>query len=301
MSNEIALQQDTDVAEVPQISASTGSLVMDIAGMERIYALAETMAAGRATVPKHLQNNPADCMAVVMQAVQWGMNPYVVAQKTHLVNGTLGYEAQLVNAVVQSSGAIVGRFHYEYQGEGQTLSCRVGAVIAGEQEITWNEWLCIKQITTQNSPLWKTNPKQQLGYLQVKNWARAYKPGAILGVYTSDELYDMPAPAGRNMGSAEVVGPSADLLAQANAAAEQGVAAYQDFFQNTSKENRKALAGEHDALKKKAQASDAARTVDNKPAAQAQTDAVDVDFVAEMDKAEAAQQQAGDDGQYVPE
>lgn len=299
MSNEIALQQETDAAEVPQISASTGSLVMDIAGMERIYALAETMAAGRATVPKHLQSNPADCMAVVMQAVQWGMNPYVVAQKTHLVNGTLGYEAQLVNAVVQSSGAIVGRFHYEYQGEGQTLACRVGAVIAGEQEITWNEWLCIKQVTTQNSPLWKTNPKQQLGYLQVKNWARAYKPGAILGVYTSDELYDMPAPAGRNMGSAEVVGPSAELLHQANAAAEQGVAAYQDFFQNTSKENRKALAGEHDALKKKAQAADAARTVDNKPAAQAQTDAVDVNFVADMDKAEAAQQ-AGDD-QYVPE
>jgi len=300
MSNEIALQQEKTVAEVSQISASTGSLVMDIAGMERIYALAETMAAGRATVPKHLQNNAADCMAVVMQAVQWGMNPYVVAQKTHLVNGTLGYEAQLVNAVVQSSGAIVGRFHYEYQGEGQTLACRVGAVIAGEQEITWNEWLCIKQVTTQNSPLWKTNPKQQLGYLQVKNWARAYKPGAILGVYTSDELYDMPAPAGRNMGSADIVGPSAELLQQANAAAEQGVAAYQDFFQNTSKENRKALAGEHDALKKKAQAADAARTVDNKPATQAQTDAVDVDFVAAMDEAD-AKQQAGDDGDYVPQ
>lgn len=299
MSNEIALQQENAVAEVSQISASTGSLVMDIAGMERIYALAETMAAGRATVPKHLQNNAADCMAVVMQAVQWGMNPYVVAQKTHLVNGTLGYEAQLVNAVVQSSGAIVGRFHYEYQGEGQTLACRVGAVIAGEQEITWNEWLCIKQVTTQNSPLWKTNPKQQLGYLQVKNWARAYKPGAILGVYTSDELYDMPAAGGRNMGGAEIVGPSSELLEQANAAAEQGVAAYQQFFQNTSKENRKALAGEHDALKRKAQAADAARTVDNKPATQAQSDAVDVDFVAEMDKAEAAQQ-AGDDD-YVPQ
>lgn len=299
MSNEIALQQETAVAEVSQISASTGSLVMDTGGMDRIYALAETMAAGRATVPKHLQNNPADCMAVVMQAVQWGMNPYVVAQKTHLVNGTLGYEAQLVNAVVQSSGAIVGRFHYEYRGEGEKLECRVGAVIAGEQDITWNEWLCMASITTKNSPLWKTNPKQQMGYLQVKNWARAYKPGAILGVYTSDELYDMPAAGGRNMGSPEVVEPSADLLKQANAAAEQGVAAYQQFFQNTSKENRKSLAGDHDALKKKAQAADAARTVDNKPAAQAQTDAVDVDFVAAMDEAE-GKQQAGDDS-YVPE
>ncbi|SPX63869.1 Uncharacterised protein [Leclercia adecarboxylata] len=40
-------------------------------------------------------------MAIIMQAMQWGMNPYAVAQKTHLVNGVLGYEAQLVNADLQ--------------------------------------------------------------------------------------------------------------------------------------------------------------------------------------------------------
>ena len=39
------------------------------------------------------------CMAVTLQALQWNMSPFAVAQKTHLVNGTLGYEAQLVNAV----------------------------------------------------------------------------------------------------------------------------------------------------------------------------------------------------------
>lgn len=53
-------------------------------------------------------------MAIVMQAMQWGMNPYAVAQKTHTVNGVLGYEAQLVNAVIASSSAIHGRFHYRY-------------------------------------------------------------------------------------------------------------------------------------------------------------------------------------------
>lgn len=52
-----------------------------------------------------------------MQAMQWGMNPYAVAQKTHLVNGVLGYEAQLVNAVIASSSAIHGRFHYRYGGD----------------------------------------------------------------------------------------------------------------------------------------------------------------------------------------
>ncbi|EGO1998012.1 recombinase RecT, partial [Salmonella enterica] len=40
-------------------------------------------------IPAHLAGKPADCMAIVMQAMQWGMNPYAVAQKTHLVNGVL--------------------------------------------------------------------------------------------------------------------------------------------------------------------------------------------------------------------
>lgn len=171
---------------------STNALIFQGDKMERMMQLAETMATGRVTVPKHLQNSMGDCLAVTMQAMQWGMNPFAVGQKTHLVNGVLGYEAQLVNAVVQASGAITGRFHYEYKGEGNDLECRCGAVPRGESGIVWTEWLKSSSVTTKNSPLWKTNPKQQMGYLQVKNWARAYAPGAILGVYTTDELADIP-------------------------------------------------------------------------------------------------------------
>ncbi|EKK7718930.1 recombinase RecT [Cronobacter sakazakii] len=188
MSNDIANIN----APVDTAIAGTAATIFSPEGLNQLMKFAEVMAQSRVTVPAHLAGKPADCMAVAMQAAQWGMSPFAVAQKTHVVNGTLGYEAQLVNAVVQNSGAIKGRFHYEYRGEGASLECRVGAVIRGEQEITWNEWLCISSITTKNSPLWKTNPKQQFGYLQVKNWARAHTPGAILGVYTPDELEERP-------------------------------------------------------------------------------------------------------------
>ena len=161
--------------------------------MKNVSSLAKLMASSKVTVPKHLQGSEGDCLAIILQASNWGMNPFAVAQKTHLVNGVLGYEAQLVNAVVQTSGAIQGGFNYEYQGEGNNLSCRVGAVIKGQSEITWGEFLRSGEVTTKNSPLWKTNPKQQLGYLQVKNWARLYCPAAILGVYTADELEAVPA------------------------------------------------------------------------------------------------------------
>lgn len=259
MSNvtAIAVQQDA-----PR-RANVGDLMMNPESMDRVIRMAEMMANGKSTVPAHLQKNPADCMAVVLQAMSWGMLPHIVAQKTHLVNGTLGYEAQLVNAVVQESGCIDGRFHYEYRGASPAMECRVGAVLRGEREITWGEWLNEAKVTTKNSPLWKTNPRQQMGYLQVKNWARLYAPGAILGVYTPDE-FDQPQP--RDMGAVhEVTEPElpAGLLESAQNAAEEGVASYSEFWRAASPETRKAIGkDEHNRLKDIAVAADKARTVD---------------------------------------
>lgn len=157
--------------------------------LDRIERIAERMAAGRMTVPEYLRGNVGDCMAIAMQAMLWNMDPFAVAQKTHIVSGRLGYEAQLVNAVVQNSGLVRGEPTYEYKGEGNGIECRVAFTMrSGVQR--WTEWLKISEVTTKNSPLWKTNPRQQLGYLQIKNWARAYTPGAILGVYTVDELQE---------------------------------------------------------------------------------------------------------------
>lgn len=208
--------------QAPNTISATNS-IFNVQALGQLQAFAGLMAQSAVTVPEHLRGNPADCMAIVMQAMQWGMNPYAVAQKTHLVNGVLGYEAQLVNAVISSSNAIVGRFHYEYEGDWskcassreeivkkpakgggtydkkemvrgwnsadeQGLSVRVGAVIRGESEITWGEPVFLSSVITRNSPLWISNPKQQIAYLALKYWARLYCPAVVLGVYTPDEV-----------------------------------------------------------------------------------------------------------------
>jgi len=198
MSNT-AEKQVATVREIPTMPADNnqqiGSIMMNPELLNQAMIMAEQMAAARVTVPKHLQGCVGDCYAIVLQSLQWRMSPFVVAQKTHLVNGTLGYEAQLVNALVTAGGYIQGTFKYEYKGDGNSLECRVGAIIRGESEITWGEWLASSAVTTKNSPLWKTNPKQQMGYLQVKNFSRLHFPAAIMGVYTTDELNDSPAPS----------------------------------------------------------------------------------------------------------
>ncbi|EBO7339993.1 enterohemolysin [Salmonella enterica] len=219
------IMENTNIVTTEQQAPNTisaSNAIFNVQALGQLTAFANLMADSQVTVPAHLAGKPADCMAIVMQAMQWGMNPYAVAQKTHLVNGVLGYEAQLVNAVIASSSAIHGRFHYRYGGDWERctrtqeitrdkngkngkytvtervrgwtdedeigLFVQVGAILRGESEITWGEPLYLSGVVTRNSPLWVSNPKQQIAYLGVKYWARLYCPEVILGVYSPDEI-----------------------------------------------------------------------------------------------------------------
>jgi hypothetical protein len=218
---------------------------------DRIQAFGKMMARGAITVPKHLQGNEADCAAIAMQAIGWHMNPFAVAQKTHVTKGgSLGYEAQLVNAVIQSSGALDGDPDYEYVGDWSKvlgkvreaksdsggkyyvatytqedevgLGVTVKARLRGEmkvREIT----VMMSQAWPRFSTQWATDPKQQIAYLAMRKFVRLHKPGVLMGVYTNDELE--PAAGGEKfMGPAEVVQPGAGAAAAANATTSAGTA-----------------------------------------------------------------------------
>lgn len=231
----MSTHNEHSTALVPH-SASSAALLMDIQSMERLERIADLMSSGKTTVPQHLRGSKGDCFAITLQSMQWGMNPFAVAQKTHLVNGTLGYEAQLVAAVINSSGVVKDRFRFDWFGawdaiigkfkevesktkkddngffkkyivpdwkqtDEQGLGVKVWATLKGENEprvLT----LLLTQARTRNSTLWTEDPKQQLAYLAQKRWARLYAPDVILGVYTGDELAD---PQEKYMGMADVV------------------------------------------------------------------------------------------------
>lgn len=204
------------IQRYPEERQSTTSLILDPESLDRMMRLAEIMAKGVSTIPRHLHKNPSDCLAVIMQSMQWRMNPYAVARKTHTVNGTLGYEAQLVNAVITSNAPVTGRLNYEWFGDWskvtgkfdikrgdkgeyrvpgwkladeEGLGVRVWATIIGEEEPRVLE-LLLAQARTRNSTLWADDPQQQLAYLATKKWSRLHTPDVILGVYTPDEMED---------------------------------------------------------------------------------------------------------------
>ncbi len=217
--------QETGLVSIEPVAFnnSIGGLLMNPVAMHELEKIANRMATAKITVPKHLVGNEGDCFAIVLQAVQWGMNPYVVAGKTHVINGVMGYEAQLVNAVVNSAGVTTGRINYEWFGDWtkvmgkfkevesrskkdndtgqplkyrvpdwkiadeQGLGIRVFATMKGESAPRVLE-LLLTQCRVRNSPLWADDPRQQIAYLGVKRWTRLHCPDVLLGVYTPDEL-----------------------------------------------------------------------------------------------------------------
>lgn len=290
------------LSAVPAVRQNMGILITDERAMTMALRLAETMCQNKVTIPQHLRGNVGDCLAVVLQATRWGMDPFVVAQKTFLVNGTLGYEAQLIAAVINTSSALDGRLRYEWFGPWQKivgkfkmveskklddngrpkkfmvpdwtladeagLGVRVTGLIRGEQEPRVMETLML-QARTRNSTLWAEDPKQQIGYLSTKRWARLYLPEVLLGVYDPDELSQSTSVY---MGHADVVEPakpeaSEELVQAAYAQADKGRDAFIAWWQATPKWDRDLLGDKIDDFRQRAADADKLRTVENPAAA----------------------------------
>lgn len=188
----------------------------------QMMEIAKFMASGESSMPKHLRGKPADCLAILTQAMVWGMLPHIVAQKSHVSqSGILGYEAQLVNAVAVNSGALKGQPDFVFVGDWAKIRGR-SKFVPGEGDKKGyykRDWTdkdeeglgvkCIATLRGEDKPRelevflntchprfstnWAIDPEQQITYVAVRRFMRRHSPGAILGVYTPDELdADLP-------------------------------------------------------------------------------------------------------------
>lgn len=312
------MSQLTTTTQENPIAVASAAMMMNPAHMQALVSFADMMAKSAVTVPKHLQGKPSDCLAIAMQATQWGMNPFAVAQKTHLTQGgTLGYEAQLVNAVIISRAPIAARPEYEFLGDwsrilgkvkemsGQSggkyyvadwkkddeagLGVIVRVTMIGEttpREIK----VMMSQAYPRFSTQWATDPQQQITYLAIRKWARRYAPDVILGVYTEEELSDIQ-PATREMGSADVVGAGTSrttLPAYSDDQFEKNLPAWTQLIVDGKKTAERVIS----SIQSKATLSDAQkeRILAIKPATvienQTATSAALHPLAAQMDKAE---------------
>ncbi|BAO90730.1 RecT family recombinase [Caballeronia cordobensis] len=205
--------------QAPSIEAERHMLTtIDLSpqAMVDLKSVAESIAQGGIVIPEHFRNKPGAVLAVMIQAIQWRINPIGVLQKTHITQGgLLGYEAQLINAIIIKNAPIVSRPEYKYFGDWSKVNGKceerksdkggkyyvatytkddekglgviVRATFIGEDEPR-EIVVTMQQAYPRFSTQWATDPAQQLGYLAVRKWSRRYAPDVILGAYTPEEL-----------------------------------------------------------------------------------------------------------------
>lgn len=158
----------------------------------QLLDMAKTMSTAKYGIPPHLQGNPGDCLAIRELALNTGLSAYGLAQHCYIVKGMLSYDAQVIHAIIEKHAPIEQRLRYTYDGSigDGTRTCTVTGTFRGELDPVSYTTPQIGKITPKNSPLWTSDPDQQLGYFAVRRWGRKYCPDVLLGVFDRDEIDD---------------------------------------------------------------------------------------------------------------
>jgi hypothetical protein len=193
---EIERRVDRTIAGAVVVSHDIGGV--KFTSMIEVMEFAKLMAVSGAAVPAHLRGNPGACLGIVVQALEWRMSPFAVANKSYIANDRTAYESQLIHAIVEARAPLKGRLRFEILGEGDERRCKVsGTFVREDKPHTYTSETLAKlrdargrndRGQVKGSPLWDTQPEVQLFYSASRTWARLYCPDVILGIYAVDEL-----------------------------------------------------------------------------------------------------------------
>ena len=193
-NNEIIAQEQTKaLAENPQNEIAPVSVWENKDQFNQLLRAAQ-MLSQTSIVPQSYQGKPQDCFVAIEMATRMGVSPMVIMQNMYVVKGKPSWAGQACTMLINSCGKFREVKHV-YTGEKGTENrgCYVTAVRVsdGEQlngvEVTLN---MAKAEGWTSNPKWRNMPELMLAYRASAFFARVYCPEALMGVQTTEEIYD---------------------------------------------------------------------------------------------------------------
>lgn len=193
MADQESRAQVVAVRDGMAVADFGSSMTVQPRSMTELLEFSKVMANSGVMIRPQLRGNVGACVAVTMQAMRVGMDPFAFGNKVYFTKSksgdeTMAYESQLVHAIILSRAPLKDRPRITYTGDGQTRQCHIVGFAKGSDEPLTYDSPEIGKISVKNSPLWVGDPDQQLHYFSVRAWARRHFPDVIMGVYTPDEI-----------------------------------------------------------------------------------------------------------------
>ena len=197
MSEEMSVQNNAqnDVPAVLEQATETGMAnVWQNKDQFNQLLRAAQMLSQTSIIPQNYQGKPQDCFLAIEMANRMGVSPIVVMQNMYVVKGKPSWAGQACTMLINSCGKFKDVKHI-YTGEKGTPNrgCYVtatrisdGSTVNGV-EVTMQ--MAHAEGWTSNSK-WRNLPELMLAYRASAFFARVYCPEAMMGVQTTEEVYD---------------------------------------------------------------------------------------------------------------
>lgn len=203
----IIQQEQNAVAAMPTSNAV--NVWTDKSAFDQLTRVA-TMLSKSTVVPQAYQGKPEDCFIAAEMASRMNTSPLFIMQNLYVVKGKPTWAGQACMAMIQACGKFKNVKHV-YTGERgkDTRGCYVEAVRISDGEVLHGTEITMQMAKEEgwlSNSKWKTMPEQMLGYRAASFFARMFCPEAMMGLQTTEEVYDvnpvMPTPSAQDLSNA---------------------------------------------------------------------------------------------------
>lgn len=194
--------EEEDTAMIPgevvsEVPATVRAIDMfDVQNFEMIQRWAKAYNCST-LVPQQFQGNAniGNCVIACNMAQRMGADPLQVMQSLYIVHGKPSWSAAFLIACFNTCGRFTP-IHYEFDGEGDAMSCRAISMHKATGEVIEGPPVSIQMAKDEgwhgkNGSKWKTMPTLMLRYRAATFLVRTVAPELSLGLKTSDEVEDI--------------------------------------------------------------------------------------------------------------
>lgn len=188
---------EQNIAPVTQLPVNTSSSIFLPSSFEEAQRMAKALSSSE-LVPKEYRGNIASSLIAMDMAARLQANVLMIMQNLYIVHGRPGWSSQFLIASFNKQRGF-SPIRYEFKGEEKSdgWACRAYAMdLAADEKLegTWITWAMAKAEgwVDKNGSKWKTMPEQMMRYRAAAFFIRSYAPDVSMGLYTQEELYDMP-------------------------------------------------------------------------------------------------------------
>lgn len=168
------------------------------------FQLAYQMAKGLSEstlVPMQFQKNPANCLIALEQSNRLGISPMAVMQNLYIIQGRPSFSSSFIIALINASKKYDMELQFdEEEKDGKPYACTCWTELNGRRvsgiRITMD--MAEKEgWTKKNGSKWLTISQVMLRYRAAAFFARMNCPELSIGLYSKEELDDMPKKASK--------------------------------------------------------------------------------------------------------